>query len=216
MKIDFHVHTKYSIDSLIEPRDLARRSKLLNLIPSVSDHNTIDCHPIMRSLKARFIPSEEISTDHGDLIGLYMNEAVPKKTPFMEALDSIKEQGAIAYLPHMFDRSRKGHVPEKDAIKKIDIIEVFNARCALDSYNMKAERFAQENKKLKAAGSDSHFLFEFGRTYTELPEFDLENPKALLKALKSAKLTTKKTAFIVRGTTTFIALGRKLIRKLNF
>jgi predicted metal-dependent phosphoesterase TrpH len=211
LKIDFHVHTKYSIDSLIEPKALAAKSKRLGIIPAVTDHNSISCHKAMRALGADFIPGEEIFTDKGDLIGLYLNEPIPRKTGFLEAIDKIRGQGGIAYLPHMFDYGRAGrHASERESAK-VDVVEAFNARCMKNEYNELAMAFAEKHGRLKAAGSDSHFLFEFGKTYTELPSFDLHNPKALLKALKSAKLVTKKTAFYARGTTTFVAMGKRLL-----
>ncbi|MFH1520938.1 MAG: PHP domain-containing protein [Candidatus Micrarchaeota archaeon] len=211
MKIDFHIHTNYSVDSRTKPKDLVVKAKKLGIIPTITDHNSIGAHKEMQKLGAKFIPGEEISTDKGDLIGLYINDFIPKKIPFLEAIDKIHEQGGLAYLPHMFDYGRSGaHAPENEA-KKVDIIEVFNARCMKKEYNEKAEKFAIKHKKLKAAGSDSHFLFEFGKTYTELPAFDLDNPKALLKALKSAKFVTKKAPIYVRGTTTLVHLGKKLL-----
>ena len=212
MKIDFHVHTKYSIDSLIEPKALAEKSRKLGIIPAITDHNSTDCHKEMRKLGARFIPGEEISTDKGDLIGLYMGEMIAKKTPFLEAIDKIREQGGIVYLPHMYDYGRSGkHASESEAAEA-DIVEVFNARCMKNEYNLRAMAFAINHGKLKAAGSDSHFLFEFGKTYAEMPDFDIGDPKALLKALKKAELKTKKAPIFVRGTTTFIAMGRKLLK----
>jgi len=210
MKIDFHIHTRYSPDSMIKPEDLARKAEKLGIIPSVTDHWSIGCHARMRSLCAEFIPGEEILTDRGDLIGLYVSELIPKGTPFLEALDRIREQGGLAYLPHMYDYGRSGaHAGDEEAAK-VDIIEVFNARCLKKEYNEKAKAFAEKHSKLKAAGSDSHFLFEFGSTYTELPDFDIEDPKALLRALRSAKLVTKKAPFFVRGTTTLLMLAKKV------
>lgn len=210
MKIDFHVHTIHSYDAIIKPADLARKSAKLDVIPAIVDHNNMTSHADLRSLGVPFIPGEEVQTDKGDLIGLYLNEEIPEKTPFMETIDSIREQGGIVYLPHMYDR-RKEKLDENVA-SKADIIEVFNARCLFNEMNLKAKAFAERKRLLQAAGTDSHYLFEFGATYTEVPDFDLENPQELLKALKSAKHTTKKAPFFVRGTTTLVAFGKKLLR----
>lgn len=215
MKIDLHCHTRYSIDSIIKPRDLARKSEKTGVIPAVTDHNTIDAHKELRSLGARFIPGEEIRTDRGDLIGLYLTENIPKKTPFAESIDKIHSQGGIAYLPHMYDKSRKGVIPTTEETKKLDIIEIFNSRCPIQDFNKKAESFASENSILKACGSDSHFLFEFGSTYNEVPDFDISDPKAFMRSIRSAKPVTKKAPVFVRGTTTVVALTKKLLRRLR-
>lgn len=215
MRIDFHVHTNHSIDTLIRPRDLAAKSRKLGIIPAITDHNTISCHAEMRSLGAQFIPGEEVETDKGDLTGLYLTEEIPKGTQFLDTVDKIKEQGGIVYLPHMYDYGRAGKHVEEEEAAKADIIEVFNARCMKREYNEKAMAFAEKHKKLKAAGTDSHFLFEFGSTYTELPDFDIDNPKALLKALRNAKHTTKKAPIYVRGTTITAMYCKKLLRRLG-
>lgn len=215
MKLDLHVHTKYSIDSIIQPKDLVKKSRESGIIPAITEHNNIDSHQEFRRLGLPFIPGEEIRTDRGDLIGLYLSEAIPRKTPFAEAMDLIHAQGGLAYLPHMYDRSRKGVIPSEEEAKKIDMIEVFNARCPLDSFNAKASAFAKEKGIMQAVGSDSHFLIEFGHNYNEVPDFDLDSPKGLLKALRGARFTKKKATLLVRGTTTFVAIGKKLVRSLR-
>ena len=42
----------------------------------------MSAHAELKELGLEFIPGEEIRTVEGDLIGLYLNEAIPKKTPF--------------------------------------------------------------------------------------------------------------------------------------
>ncbi len=216
LKLDLHVHTAFSIDSIIQPRALAKKAKKLGIVFVVADHNSIAVHKELRSLGARFIPGEEIGTDRGDLIALYINELIPKKTGFAEALDRIHEQGGLAYLPHMFDKLRKGVVPENTEIKKVDIIEIFNSRCLDQKYNRQAEEFANKHAIPGAASTDSHFLFEFGGSYSEAPQFDIENPKELLKALSSDSVSYVKrpAPIFVKGTTTLVAIGKKMGRKL--
>ncbi len=216
MRLDLHVHTKYSIDSIIEPKALVARARASGIIPAITEHNNLDSHSKMRSLGAEFIPGEEIRTDKGDLIGLYLNEVIPRGTPFAESIERIHDQGGLAYLPHMYDKSRKGVVPAAVDAQKLDIIEVFNARCPLESFNAKADAFTHEHDKPGAVGSDSHFLMEFGYNYAEVADFDLNDPKSLLKALQVARFCKKKTTLLVRGTTTFVALGKKLVRELKF
>ncbi|MDD5340219.1 MAG: PHP-associated domain-containing protein [Candidatus ainarchaeum sp.] len=214
MKIDFHVHTGHSPDSLIRVADLMRKSKALGVIPVLADHYSIGAHAEARKLGMRFIPGEEILTDKGDLIGLYVSDLIPKNTPFMEAMDRIHEQGGLACLPHMFDYRRpSSHATEEEAAKA-DIIEVFNARCLGQSLNDRAAEFAAKHGKPGAVGSDSHFLFEFGTTYAEMPEFDIENPWLLLRSLPQAKLVKKSAPFYVRGTTSMIFAAKRLLRRV--
>jgi predicted metal-dependent phosphoesterase TrpH len=206
MLIDFHVHTIYSKDSLTRLEDIVRKSRESGIIPAITDHNTTRANERMRKITKDFIPGEEILTKQGDLIGLYIEEEVPKGIDGEEAIDRIKEQGGIAYLPHMFDKTRKG---APGLGKRVDVIEVLNGR-AFENYNRMAYEFAEKNNKLKAAGSDAHFLFEFGSVYTEVEEFDLQNPKELLKALRKAKVYGKGNPFF-RPATSFVKALKKII-----
>lgn len=215
VKIDFHIHTKYSPDSLTRLRDLGRKSERLGIIPALTDHYSIESHAEARSIGMDFIPGEEILTDKGDLIGLYVSELIPKRVPFAEALDRIREQGGIAYLPHMFDYGRSGKHASEGEAARVDVIEVFNARCISQEPNRKAEAFAEKHGLLKAAGSDSHNLFEFGATYTELPDFDIDSPKALLKALGRAKLVKRPTSVLTRPITRMIYYSKKALWSLG-
>jgi predicted metal-dependent phosphoesterase TrpH len=214
MKVDFHVHSKYSIDTLTEPRLIAEKAAKLGMVFACTDHNAIGGHAEYRKIGARFIPGEEVSTDAGDVIGLYLNELIPKKTPFPETIDRIHGQGGLVYLPHMFDISRDGVGNHPDA-KRADIIEAFNARCLVAGFNEKALAFAEKNKKPAAAGSDSHTLWEFGRTYTELPDFDIESPKALLRALAKARMVGVRAPFYARGLGKMTMFWKKLALRAN-
>ncbi|MFH2106714.1 MAG: PHP domain-containing protein [Candidatus Micrarchaeota archaeon] len=212
-RIDFHVHTNHSIDSTIKPKDLVSKSRKLGIIPAIADHNTISSFGYFKSNSFDFFPAEEICVKEGyDLIGIYLTEAIPKKTPFREAIDMIREQGALSYLPHMFDKTRRG-CSDIALAKKADIIEVFNGRC-FSSFNKQADNFAELHKKPKGAGSDSHFLFEFGKTYVEIKgDFSDygENPKLLLKSLKNAKIVAKNAPIYVRGTTKLVSIVKKFL-----
>ena len=212
MKIDFHTHTHHSIDSIIKPESLAMKAMRLGIIPAITDHNRLtNDRSQFRVPGFRFIAGEEIRTDKGDLIGLYLNEEIPKYTPALEAIDLIHGQGGLAYLPHMYDSTRKG-INYPSIARKADIIEVFNARSVVGGFNKKAGEFAKENSIVGAAGSDSHFLFEFGSTYTELPEFDIGNPKELMKVLPKARIVGRSAPFYVRGTTTLVKFWKKVVQ----
>ncbi|MBD3390237.1 hypothetical protein GF415_04780 [Candidatus Micrarchaeota archaeon] len=189
MKIDFHVHTTHSLDATIPVHKLAEKSKSLGITPAITDHYSMSAIPPMEKENTQFIPGEElrVSTHLGyaDLIGLFMNEEIEKGTEVNEALDRLKAQGALTYAPHPFDPMRAG-LQDEEILKKIQVIEVFNSHC-LSRFDEQAEEFAQKENKLRAAGSDAHFLFEFGKTYVEL-ELDELEPTKLLKALKKGRI----------------------------
>ena len=187
MKIDMHMHTHYSRDSINSLNGLVKKCRELGITPAITDHNTIAAHGPLRKMGFAFIPGEEIKTSAGDLIGLYIGEAVPKGTPYLEAVDRIREQGGLCYVPHMYDWMREG-IGDEELAKKADIVEVYNPRCISSRHNEMASEFAKRNGKIGAAGSDSHFTFEIGGTCNECKNFDVSEPAGLIKALKSGKI----------------------------
>ncbi len=209
MKIDLHVHTNYSPDSLCGFREIFAKAKEFGIIPAITDHGNIKSHAELRKMGFRFIAGEEMKTLQGDLIGLYLNELIPDKLDFLETLDQLKDQGAISYLPHMYDARRHGVSDEKLA-KKVDVVEVLNGHCTKEC-NANALEFAERNRKLKGAGSDAHLLFEFGRCWIEMKEFDVENPKELLNALRNGKICgeARPTMLGVHGA---VKVARKFFR----
>jgi len=76
-------------------------------------------------------------------------------------IDEIHRQGGIVVLPHPY----KGHELKNELLKKVDLIEGFNARIKQE-YNEKAVKLAHEWHKPVIAGSDAHFSTEIGRART--------------------------------------------------
>jgi Predicted metal-dependent phosphoesterases (PHP family) len=166
MKFDLHIHTKYSSDGVIEPEKVVKTAIKRGLSGiAITDHNTIK-----GSLKAKEYETEnfevivgsEISTERGEVIGLFLSEEIKSHT-FQEALEEIKDQDGIIVLPHPFDNIRRNGInPGKKDIKLVDCVETFNSRCLRQKYNDKARQFARENGLTVAAGSDAHFASEIG------------------------------------------------------
>ena len=200
MKVDFHVHTSFSSDSRTTLEQLADAASRLGIVPAITDHSTMEGAFEFRKFKIPFIPGEEMRVffegKQADLSGLFLTEPIPPRIDALEALELIKEQGGLSYLPHMYDISRYG-IGDGEFAEKVDIIEVFNARC-IKMFDDKALALAKKLGKPMAAGSDSHFIQEFGETYTEIGGAELE-PKAFLKALRKPKIVGKRISLIKRG-----------------
>ena len=166
MKLDMHVHTKYSRDCKMEPRDVIKvaRAKGLDGI-AVTDHNTIKGGCEVKKLSNSFevIIGSEINTNKGEVIGYFLNEEVTSRD-FEDVVDVIRTQGGITCIPHPYDIFRLNRLtPTKEILKFIDCIEVFNSRSVLNLFNKKAEEFARKNGLARTAGSDAHYLAEIGR-----------------------------------------------------
>ncbi len=73
-----------------------------------------------------------MTADQGEVIGLFIEEKIPRGMTLEETIAEIRRQGGIVYVPHPFDRMHS--VPDYEhmlaVVDDIDAIEVFNPRIA--------------------------------------------------------------------------------------
>jgi len=159
---DLHVHSKYSKDSINDPRWIIKVAKKKGLSGvAITDHDTIKGSLIAKKINNdpdfEIIPGVEIKTDIGDIIGLWITEEI-KSRSWEEVIDEIHSQGGVAVLPHPY----RGHRAVEEIANRVDVIEVFNARTSKE-LNKKAHELAMKLHKGISAGSDAHVPFEIGR-----------------------------------------------------
>jgi len=184
LNFDFHTHTKFSRDSLSDPLKLIEHAKKIGLGGiAITDHNNIDAYNILdtklKTLNTEHktffvICGEEINTDKGEVIALFLNEKITPG-PLGEVLDRATEQNAFVFIPHPFDRLRKKRLDptplDKKTLNLINGIETLNSRIVYwKEGTRKAIEFAKKNKKPMLGGSDAHFISEIGKCHTILPE----------------------------------------------
>jgi hypothetical protein len=138
------------------------------------------------------IVGEEVKTaEQGEVIGLFLEEKIPRGMTMAETIAAIRSQGGLVYVPHPFDRFHS--VPDYehllDIVEEIDILEVFNPRVALTSFNEEAERFARKYRIVPGAGSDGHVAQALGSVRMRIHEFD--GPQEFLEAMRDADITRK-------------------------
>jgi predicted metal-dependent phosphoesterase TrpH len=68
------------------------------------------------------------------------------------------------------------------ATRKVDAIEVFNAKTSLSHLNQRARAYAEEHALPGGAGSDAHEPSAVGAAYLEMPDFD--GPTEFLDAMR--------------------------------
>ena len=157
---DFHIHSKYSFDSIMSPKKIIKTAVKKNLdLIAITDHNTIKGGVEVKKASGnniKVIVGAEIKTDIGDIIGFNLNNEI-KSINWEEVLDQIKAQGGLSMLPHPY----RSHKNIYEIAKKVDFIEVWNARSTIDQ-NEQAFNLAKKLKKKTLAGSDAHLYSEIG------------------------------------------------------
>ena len=198
IEVDLHMHTDHSgdcatpVDTLIH----TARDRGLGAI-AITDHNEVSGALEARKLAEelgdiKVIVAEEVKTaEQGEVIGLFLEEKIPKGLTMAETIAEIRRQGGLVYVPHPFDRFHS--VPDYehllDIVEEIDILEVFNPRVAVTSFNQEAVRFATKYRIVPGAGSDSHVAQGLGSVRQRIHDFD--GPAEFLEAMRDADITRK-------------------------
>lgn len=178
-RVDLHTHSEASPDGGISAEQYAHAlsTGLLDVI-AVTDHNQIDfALRLQGELGDRIIIGEEIMSNNGEIIGLYLTERIKPGLSPLETVKQIKDQGGIVYIPHPFETVRKGISLDtlEELLDYIDILEVCNGRAFLQNRRTKSAIFAKLHRIRAAASSDAHGIHGLGKTYTatkEIPNHD--------------------------------------------
>ncbi|ACV24908.1 PHP domain-containing protein [Methanocaldococcus fervens] len=236
MKADLHIHTKYSgickfwklsfPDSVEEPRNILKVAKKRGIgVLAITDHNTIrggvETKKIEKEFGVEVIVGSEIMTKEGEIIGLFLNEEIPKYLTPEETIERIKEQGGLAIAPHPYSPICKA-LGDRIFDLDLDGVEVFNAYHRDGIVNNIALNKVIKNYHKKPfafiGSSDAHIARMVGNAYTL---FEGNSADDLYKAI-----VKKRTTFEGKATPLYQAIlwsydivynsEKKLIKSLIF
>ncbi len=213
LRVDLHLHTRDSKDSLLAPERLlaaARRAGLSRI--AVTDHNTARTALALAEREPHFvIPGEEILTTRGELLAYFIREEVPPGLTPVATIDRLRAQGAVISVSHPFDRLRSGHWALNDLMDiapHLDALEGFNARCLFQGDNGRARAFALQHELPITAGSDAHAAWEVGRAGLELAPFSTADEFRV--ALGAATVFGKRAPWWVHLFSRYASLRKRL------
>jgi predicted metal-dependent phosphoesterase TrpH len=191
---DFHIHTVYSSDSLIQPKTLVDMLLTHNYIKvaAVTDHDSVRGIRPTIDLAAAYpdiliIPGVEVSTTAGDMLILGTDELPPKPWNPQDVADYAKSIGAVSIVAHPYRLYGMGDVART---LKIDAIEVLNGGTSADG-NRQAKEMAKELGLPGTAGSDAHQISDLFSVCTQL-QADL-NVDSVLNAIRKGPVSTQPT-----------------------
>ena len=181
MRLEVHTHTKYSHDSLLNKWFYLIMLKIrkINAV-AITDHNEIKGAIKFRNFLKKYnitvIVGEEIFTEKGEIIGLFLDSKIEPGLSVEETIIEIKKQGGIVYIPHPYDEKRyKTVLPESEIskyIESIDMIEIHNGRNSRKFFSEKQLLIANKYTNVhQVIGSDAHTFIELGRNYNIIEEF---------------------------------------------
>lgn len=184
-KADLHIHSNYSDGrpSIEEILEYVQNETNLDVI-AITDHDTIEgallAKEIMKRKNYRFelIVGEEVSSNEGHILGLFLTEKIEPNQPAHETLKQIHAQGGIAIAAHPFYNSRMNNglqvwakgvgaatlIQEKN---HFDGVETVNATPIFEEENLRT-KYINRLLLLRAetGSSDAHILQAIGKGYT--------------------------------------------------
>jgi len=180
-RADLHIHSTYS-DGMPTIEQILKHTELhtdLDVI-AVTDHNVIDSSLRARDLWARgsyrfdFIVGEEVSTNEGHMLALFIEKHIPSHLSIERSIDLIHDQGGLAIVVHplhpLFRMSCQREVLDRIHANKdlwLDGIETWNAGLCGIYANRVAMRVNRQYYKWSELGnSDAHTLNAIGRACT--------------------------------------------------
>ena len=216
VRVDLHVHTRYSPDSTTSPVRLVKRCLDVGLsCIAVTDHHTIrGALAVARIAPFRVIIGAEVKSSDGDMVGLFLREEVPRGRSAVETAERIHGQGGLVSLPHPYDAVRRSVLTPQalaEVLPHADLVEGFNARNTFASANRRARETAREYGLPTIAVSDAHHPIELGGTYVELPDFD-GTAAGFLRALAEARLVGRPASPLVHLVSTYAKLYKRVWR----
>ena len=192
IQADFHIHTVYSSDSMIQPKTLVDMLVANNFIKvaAVTDHDSVrGCKATVELASAYpdilIIPGVEISTPNGDMLVLGTEELPPKPWNPQDIVDYAKAIGAVSIVAHPYREYGMGDLTRS---LKVDAVEVLNGGSS-QAANKQAKQLASELGLPGTAGSDAHQTSELFSVCTQVQaSLDIDE---ILKAIKSGSISVQ-------------------------
>jgi len=209
--VDLHCHTSASFDCLSDPArvvEAAAKRGITHL--AITDHDRIDGALSARTVapeELTVIVGEEIRSADGDVVGLFLQEAIPPGLTAEETVAAIHAQGGLAGVPHPFDRLRGSGVAVRHDLEvleriasRLDYLETFNSRVPFGDANDRAAVFAHERGVPGIAVSDAHFVGEVGISYMAF-DGPVDSADGLRAALagEPAAMVMQRASILMRG-----------------
>ncbi len=180
-KADIHIHTTYS-DGKVTPEEVVDHvveATELRVI-AVTDHDTAEgglaaqAYARQRRLPLDVIVGQEVTTDEGDIVGLFMQKTLPAYHSARAAIQAIHAQGGLAIAVHPFSAwasmGKMQGVGRLLADLPLDGVEVRNGFPLNWLSNRLTLWVNRRGPRLsEVGGSDSHVPHTVGQSFTWFP-----------------------------------------------
>ena len=190
MKLDLHIHSKFSPDGVAPIEEILERCRSSGLDGcAVTDHNSIEgslkAFELASSFGLLVVRGTEISTAEGHVLAYGLSSTVPRGLSIAKTIEVIHESGGMAVAAHP-KRFPSGMGIRRASQNRFDAIEVMNGGSSRGS-NKAASGMAERRGFPVVGGSDAHILEEIGRAFTVVP--DVRSEEEAIKAILANRST---------------------------
>jgi len=217
---DLHLHTCYSHDCATQLKDVVRRCREAGLdCVAVTDHNTIAGALRLRdSGEFRVIVGEEISTGEGEMLGLFLTEAIPRGLTALDTIERVQAQGGLTCIPHPLGRrpffssgemgfrcdgrfkpapglKHANKLLTEDVLARVDMLEAINSRTPFSSTWDAMRRLVEVCGLPATAGSDAHSAQEIGHARVVMDDF--HDAQSFLAAIRDGQVSGSRSSHLV-------------------
>lgn len=190
-RADLHLHTTAS-DGLMSWRrllDHVEERTSLDVI-AITDHDETCAGQAAREHAARYgyrvqvVPGVEVTTRHGHLLCLFVDERPPAFRSVAETAEWVLGRGGLCVAPHPFTRivHSLGQAVLQEAVQAglVAGIEVLNPSPAGRGSHRRAGQFARQHPVAAVGASDAHWPRIVGMAHTRFPG---RSPEDLRRAI---------------------------------
>jgi predicted metal-dependent phosphoesterase TrpH len=202
VRLDLHVHSRYSVDSRLSFEQIMDRITYEGLQGfALTDHNTTAGLAELDRLRSSypgfwFVPGVEISTQEGHLLAYGVRESPPPNRPLLETLERVDALGGVSILAHPF-RWIHGVGRRLAAESRVQGLEGRNGKNS-ELANTRAELMAARRSIASTGGSDAHEPKLVGRAFTEFPE-EVASGDDLLEQIRKRETTASGSSLSFAG-----------------
>ncbi len=194
MKVDLHTHSMRSKDGGISQKEYTYilDSKMLDCI-AITDHNEIAfAKTLHKKLGSKIIVGEEIATEQGEIIGLFLKKKISPGQSLKRTVQHIQSQEGIVYIPHPFETRRKGLTFEamNMIVDKHTLIEAFNARSFSSKNKNRIIEYCKKHSYSYASSSDAHCRRGIGTAFSEMKS--IPTNKTIVALLSNASYKSRR------------------------
>lgn len=201
-----HCHSEYSRDSRLSLDRIIHACEQQGITTiALTDHNEIAGAQRLQQMAPDWlnvIVGEEVSTQQGDLLALFLQSRIPAGLSVDATIEAIHAQGGLAVLPHPFDRLRREAMGAEESERiaaLIDAVETFNSRCIFPLDNTRALEFARRHEIVGIAAADAHTRLEYRSATMQIE--DWETPAEFLANLRRAQSRLRYASTLVHVQT---------------